>query len=56
MATPMAVGGVNFTCPKCANPLFFTFRLSDQGDAMTRTVNCPGCRTAWRTHLEIRPE
>ncbi len=52
----MTVGGLNFSCPKCNNPLFFTFRLSDQGDSMTREINCPGCRTAWQVGLDIHPK
>jgi len=27
IAGGMTVGGLNFNCPKCNNPLFFTFRL-----------------------------
>ncbi len=52
----MTVGGLNFSCPVCNNPLFFTFRLADKGDAMTREVNCPGCRTAWVVALDIHPK
>ena len=56
IAGGMTVGGLNFNCPKCNNPLFFTFRLADEGDAMTRSVSCPGCRTEWGVNLEIRPK
>jgi hypothetical protein len=52
----VTVGGLNFNCPRCNNPLFFTFRLADEGDSMTRIVNCPGCNTAWGVALEIRPK
>jgi DNA-directed RNA polymerase subunit M/transcription elongation factor TFIIS len=52
---PMTVGGLNFNCPKCNNPLFFTFKLASEGDSMVRTVHCPGCRTAWGVKLDIRP-
>lgn len=52
----MTVGGVNFNCPRCNNPLFFTFKLADEGDRLTRVVNCPGCHTAWNVVLDIRPE
>jgi hypothetical protein len=51
----MTVGGLNFNCPRCNNPLFFTFKLGNEGDAMARTVHCPGCRTAWGVKLDIRP-
>src|SRR3989475_634613 len=27
----MTVGGLNFNCPRCNNPLFFTFKLADEG-------------------------
>ena len=52
----VTVGGLNFNCPKCNNPLFFTFKLADEGDAMKREVNCPGCRTTWAVGLDIRPK
>ncbi len=52
----MTVGGLNFSCPRCNNPLFFTFKLADEGDQMKRIVNCPGCHTAWDVDLEIRPK
>src|SRR5436309_527903 len=35
----MTVGGLNFNCPRCNNPLFFTFKMADEGDAMRREVN-----------------
>ncbi|HKW42931.1 MAG TPA: hypothetical protein VJP06_01975 [Thermoplasmata archaeon] len=52
----MTVGGLNFNCAKCNNPLFFTFKMADEGDAMKREVHCPGCRTSWAVDLEIRPK
>lgn len=52
----VTVGGLNFNCPMCNNPLFFTFKLADEGDAMKREVNCPGCRTTWAVGLDIRPK
>ena len=53
--TTMTVGGLNFSCPKCNNPLFFTFKLADEGDATSRDVHCPGCRTVWVIGLDIHP-
>ena len=52
----MTVGGLNFSCPRCKNPLFFTFRLAEQGDAMTRDIHCPGSKTTWRVGLDIHPK
>ncbi|MGI0149083.1 MAG: hypothetical protein ACREDF_06090 [Thermoplasmata archaeon] len=52
----MTVGGLNFSCPKCNNPLFFTFKLADEGDSTTREVHCPGCRTVWAIGLDIHPK
>src|SRR5213594_662851 len=37
----MTVGGLNFSCPRCNNPLFFTFKLADEGDSTNREVHCP---------------
>ncbi len=52
----MTVGGLNFNCPRCNNPLFFTFKLADKGDALTRDVACPGCQTTWAVGVDIRPK
>ncbi len=52
----VTVGGLNFSCPRCNNPLFFTFKLADEGDSMTRSVACPGCHTNWGVDLSIRPK
>ncbi|HWM51183.1 MAG TPA: hypothetical protein VNO76_07550 [Thermoplasmata archaeon] len=52
----MTVGGLNFSCPRCNNPLFFTFKLADQGDSTQREVHCPGCRTVWAVGLDIHPK
>jgi len=52
----MTVGGLNFNCPRCNNPLFFTFKLSGEGDRLERVVNCPGCQTAWAATVDIRPK
>jgi transcription elongation factor Elf1 len=51
----MTVGGLNFNCPRCNNPLFFTFKLADAGDSLKRTVACPGCQTNWAVGLDIHP-
>jgi len=66
----MTVGGLNFSCPRCNNPLFFTFKLADEGDSTNREVHCPGCRTdstnrevhcpgcrtVWVVALDIHPK
>ena len=52
----MTVGGINFNCPRCNNPLFFTFRLEDEGDSLSRDVACPGCQTTWSVGVDIRPK
>jgi len=52
----MTVGGLNFSCPTCNNPLFFTFKLADKGDQTTRDVHCPGCPTTWVVGLDIHPK
>ncbi len=52
----MTVGGINFNCPRCNNPLFFTFKLADEGDSLKRIVACPGCQTNWSVGVDLRPE
>ncbi len=52
----MTVGGLNFNCPRCNNPLFFTFKLADAGDSLTRIVACPGCQTTWDVGVDIHPQ
>ena len=52
----MTIGGLNFNCPRCNNPLFFTFKLADEGDSLQRSVACPGCQTTWSVGVDIHPE
>lgn len=49
----MTVGAVQYDCPKCNNPLFFTFKVSDAGDGLKRFVNCPGCHNRYEVDLVI---
>jgi DNA-directed RNA polymerase subunit RPC12/RpoP len=49
----MTTGAVQYSCPKCNNPLFFTFKVVDTKDNLRKTVNCPGCRTQYIVDLKI---
>jgi len=50
----MTVGGLNFSCPRCNNPLFFTFKLAEETDSLSRTVNCPGCHASYEIDVTLR--
>jgi len=52
----MGTGGLNYVCPTCGNPLFFTFRVVETKDGMQKRVHCPGCRTVWVVDLKMVPE
>lgn len=52
----MGTGGLNYVCPTCGNPLFFTFRVVETKDGMRKRVHCPGCRTVWVVDLKMVPE
>lgn len=54
LSTLMTVGAVQYNCPKCNNPLFFTFKVSDAEDTLKRSVNCPGCHTRYEVDLGIK--
>ena len=56
MRGTMGTGGLNYVCPKCGNPLFFTFRVAETKDGMRKAVRCPGCRTVWVIDLRMVPE
>jgi len=49
----MTVGGLNFSCPRCNNPLFFTFKMEEALQKLTRKVHCPGCNTLYVADLTI---
>ena len=55
---PAAVGtgGLNYICPNCGNPLFFTFRVVETKGGLQKRVHCPGCRTVWVVDLKMSPE
>ena len=49
----MTTGAVQYSCPKCGNPLFFTFKVEDARGKLTRKVHCPGCNTLYVADLTI---
>src|SRR3990172_2061345 len=56
VASPMGTGGLNYVCPNCGNPLFFTFRVVETKDGLKKRIHCPGCRTVWVVDLKMVPE
>src|SRR2546428_6559461 len=50
---PMTTGAVQYSCPKCGNPLFFTFKVEDAREKLTRKIHCPGCNTLYVADLTI---
>ena len=52
----MGTGGLNYVCPNCGNPLFFTFRVAETKEGLRKRIHCPGCRTVWVVNLTMVPE
>jgi DNA-directed RNA polymerase subunit RPC12/RpoP len=51
----MGTGGLNYICPTCGNPLFFTFRVVETREGLRKPIHCPGCRTLWVVDLKMTP-
>ncbi len=49
----MTTGAVQYTCPKCGNPLFFTFKVEEAREKLSRRIHCPGCSTLYVADLTI---
>ena len=49
----MTTGAVQYSCAKCGNPLFFTFKVEDAREKLTRKIHCPGCSTLYVADLTI---
>jgi len=49
----VTTGAVQYSCPKCGNPLFFTFKVEDAKGKLTRKIHCPGCNTLYVADLTI---
>jgi len=53
----MTTGALQYSCPKCNNPLFFTFIVEDVLDSkLTRRIHCPGCNTVYLADLALAAE
>ena len=56
-AARMTAGALQYSCPKCNNPLFFTFIVEDALDKkLTRRIHCPGCNTVYVADLALTRE
>ena len=49
----MTTGALQYSCPKCGNPLFFTFKVEDAREKLTRKIHCPGCNTLFVADVTI---
>jgi len=49
----MTTGAVQYSCPKCNNPLFFTFKVEEAAGKLSRQIHCPGCNTLYVADLTI---
>lgn len=49
----MTTGAVQYSCPKCNNPLFFTFKVEEAAGKLSRKIRCPGCNTVYTADLTI---
>ncbi len=49
----MTTGALQYSCPKCNNPLFFTFKVEEAAGKLTRKIRCPGCETVYTADLTI---
>ena len=49
----MGTGGLNYLCPNCGTPLFFTFRVAETKEGLRKDVPCPGCHAVWVVDLRM---